>query len=326
MERLKSVVVLLLFVNSVALIPSSCTTGSEKKNKTKESLIIFHAGSLSVPFKRLADEFEKLHPNIELLMESAGSVECARKISELKKDCDIIASSDYTVIEDMLIPEYTDWYLNFAGNEMVIVFNKKSRMANAINEGNWYDILLKPEVFFGRSDPDLDPCGYRTLFTFQLAEKYYAKQGLAEKLTSKDLQYIRPKEVDLLALIESNTLDYIFIYKSVALQHQLDYLELPAEINQGNPELTAYYASATTQITSDKPGSLIEKRAIPMTYALSILKNAVNKEAAEDFVAFLLSAKGKAIIEESGQPWMNKVKNEQLRFLPEKLASEVQSF
>ena len=55
-------------------------------------------------------------------------------------------------------------------------------------------------------------------------EKLYGKQGLTEKDAVKNKDFIRPKEVDLVALIEANAADYMFQYKSVAIQHGLKYL------------------------------------------------------------------------------------------------------
>jgi molybdate/tungstate transport system substrate-binding protein len=49
-------------------------------------------------------------------------------------------------------------------------------------------------------------------------------------MVSKNKDFIRPKEVDLVALIESNAIDYMFQYKSVAIQHGLKYIELPKMI------------------------------------------------------------------------------------------------
>ena len=39
------------------------------------------------------------------------------------------------------------------------------------------DILLSDDVIYSRSDPDADPCGYRSVLTMMLAEKYYKKPG-----------------------------------------------------------------------------------------------------------------------------------------------------
>jgi molybdate/tungstate transport system substrate-binding protein len=168
---------------------------------------------------------------------------------------------------------------------------------------NWFDILLKDDVAYGRSDPNADPCGYRAVLTVKLAEKYYNKTDLAKELLAKDNQYIRPKETDLLALLESHNIDYIFLYRSVAQQHNLKYLVLPDEINLKNPEFAELYHSVTVDISGKKPGEFITKKGEPMVYGITVLKNAPNKEAAMKFVEFLLSKdKGMRIMEENGQP------------------------
>jgi len=168
---------------AILIRPSDSSGQSETKQK---ELIIFHAGSLSVPVKQIAQEYQKRNPDTKIFLESAGSLICARKITELKKPCDIIASSDYFVINELLIPDYASWSIRFATNEIVIAYQEKSKYSKEINPDNWMDILQKKDVIYSRSDPDSDPCGYRTVFTFMLAEKYYNKPGLAEKMSSKN--------------------------------------------------------------------------------------------------------------------------------------------
>jgi hypothetical protein len=56
--------------------------------------------------KKIAQEYEKRHPDTKIILDSAGSLVCARKITELKKPCDIIASSDYFVVREILPSEY----------------------------------------------------------------------------------------------------------------------------------------------------------------------------------------------------------------------------
>ena len=176
------------------------------------------------------------------------------RLPNLKKPCDIIASADYFVINELLIPDYASWSIRFATNEIVIAYQEKSKYSTEINADNWMDILQKNDVIYSRSDPDSDPCGYRTVFTFMLAEKYYQKPGLTEKMLSKNKDYIRPKEVDLVALIESNAIDYMFQYKSVAIQHGLKYIELPEEINLSDPSKNNIYSSVSTDVAGSKPG------------------------------------------------------------------------
>lgn len=271
-------------------------------NALNGKLIVFHAGSLSVPFKQMATEFNQTHPALEILLEPAGSRECARKISDLNRPCDVMASSDFCVIDDLLIPEHAAWNIRFAANEMAIVYHKASRRAADINRNNWHDILLDKNVIFGRSDPNTDPCGYRAIMTMQLAGLFYKNPAIPEKMLKKNLNYIRPKETDLLALLEAHAIDYIFLYRSVAQQHGLQYVPLPDEVNLKNDNLTDLYATATVEISGRKPGDVTIQTGAPMIYGITIPKNSPNPEAALAFVEFLLSKKGVAILETCGQP------------------------
>ncbi len=266
-------------------------------------LTIFHAGSLTVPFEKIIDGFKKENPGVEILKEIAGSRECARKISELKKNCDVFASADYMVIDQLLIPEYASWNLKFATNEMAIVYSPKSRRANEINQNNWFNILLDKKINIGRSDPNSDPCGYRTILALKLAEIYYNKKGLTEIITSKNQEYIRPKEVDLLALLEAGELDYIFLYRSVAEQHGLKFVTLPDKINLKSADLEDYYNQVSVELNGKTPGEKIFQRGASMVYGVTIPKNSKNPELAKKFLLYLLNAKkGLKVMDEMGQP------------------------
>jgi len=281
----------------------SCTGGQNSRQFITGDLVIFHAGSLSVPVKEIAGAFKKLNPGVNVLLESAGSVESARKITDLGRKCDILASADYKVIDQMLIPGHADWNIQFASNEMCIVFTDRSKFAEVINTGNWCDILAKPDVIYGRADPDSDPCGYRSVMTLQLSEKYYKKPGFAGRLAAKNLNFMRPKEVDLIALLETRSVDYIFLYKSVAIQHGLRYLELPREVNLADPGFANFYSTASVPINGKEPGQKVIMRGEPMIYGVTILRNAPNRTAALAFLEFMLAKdNGMKILERNGQP------------------------
>ncbi len=291
-----------LLIAAFAIILGSCGSNVKKDTLLTGELTIFHAGSLSLPMKAAVDSFKKINPNVTFKLESAGSVECARKITELGKACDIMASADYNVIDKLLIPQFASWNIPFAGNEMAIVYHDKSRFANEITKENWYDILLKQDVAYGRSDPNSDPCGYRTVMTVKLAEKLYLKPDLSKQILDKDNKYIRPKEVDLLALLESNTIDYIFLYKSVAIQHGLNYLELPQEINLSNIAFDELYKTVTVEVKGKTPESVITMVGEPMIYGLTIPKNSTNPKLAHEFVKYFLEANGgQSIMKKMGQ-------------------------
>jgi molybdate/tungstate transport system substrate-binding protein len=283
-------------------------------------LVIFHAGSLSMPMKEISAAFKKIHPEVNILMESAGSVDCARKVTDLNKSCDIIASADYKVIDNMLMPKYADWNIKFVSNEMSIVYTEKSRHAGEINAQNWYNLLLKKDVAFGRADPNADPCGYRAVMAIQLAEKFYNKPGLTGLLTSKDQNYMRPKEVDLLALLETQSVDYIFLYKSVAIQHNLKYLVLPGEVNLKEPKFADLYNTAVVSINGKEPGQQVKMKGEPMIYGVTMINTAPNKAVALAFLEFMLSKEhGIKILEKNGQPSVIPQQNAQFDKLPASL-------
>jgi molybdate/tungstate transport system substrate-binding protein len=303
---------------SVILITLTGGCGKKSFGKKKE-IIVFHAGSLSVPLKEISREYEKENPGVKILLEAAGSLVCARKITELKKPCDIMASADYFVINELLIPKYTDWSIRFATNEIVIAFLDKSKYSSEINASNWMDILLRKDVIFCRSDPDSDPCGYRTVFTFKLAEKYYKREGLTRDFLSKNHEFIRPKEVDLVALLESNAVDYMFQYKSVAIQHNLKYIRLPGEINLSDPQLNDIYRSVSLDVTGNSPKSLMKVTGDYINYSITVLNNAPSKEKAIDFLCFLLSDSGIQIFRKNGQDPIIPFTTEQADKLPVRL-------
>lgn len=265
-------------------------------------LIVFHAGSLSVPFRDLSELFTHGHPNVSVKAEAAGSRDTARKVSDLGRRCDVLGSADYKVVENLLMPEFADFNIRFATNCMGIAYTNASRMADKIGPESWPDVLLEPDVAFGRSDPDSDPCGYRTVMVFQLAERHYGRPALAERLEEKhDGRFIRPKETDLLALLEAGEIDYMFIYRSVARQHGLRFLELPDDVNLGSAELAEVYAAAQMKVTGKEPGEFLTRVGAPIVYSVTIPKNAPSPDLAEEYVALLLSPEGQRIMDGNGQ-------------------------
>ncbi len=327
-SALKSLFLLAVLVSAV--VAAGCISGgsaSTGSSGTKEeTLTIFHAGSLSVPLGQLEKDFsayaeKNLGYRVSFDDEASGSVMAVRKVTDLHKNADIVATADYTLIPQMLVPNYTDFYVLFATNEIVIAFTNGSKYANEINSTNWYEILAKPGVTFGFSNPNDDPCGYRSAMVMKLADLYYGKpifETLVEENTNihangthvyvpKDIQFktgkvvMRPKETDLVGLVESGSLDYFFIYKSVAEQHHLRYIELPDKINLRDFKLAGYYSQV--QITLGSTGKTITAK--PIVYGVTVLKNAPHRELAIEFLKYWLSSQGRSVFQKNYQDFLN---------------------
>lgn len=292
--------------------------------KRREELIIFHASTFSRAINDLVNEFKKIHPQIKVITESSGSREACFKVSQLKRRADILALADYLVIEDLLMPEYADWFIKFAGNQMVICFTEHSKYGDEINKDNWYEILSRPEVKIGRINPDLAPLGYRTLMLWQLADIYYQ-----EKIDGKCIYealyqncpptQVRHEEVELLPLLQNLALDYVFQYLSIAKQHNLKYITLPKEINLSCPDFDSFYRQAKVTLTGKKKGEFSTVYGCSIAYAVTIPKDSLNYRAALEFLKFLLGEEGKKIIQRNHFEVLSKAIASDISKIPQEL-------
>lgn len=282
----RTVRVLLAVLTLTAGCAGSDSTGPRR-------LVVFTAGSLARPMRAALDTFAA-QTNTRIDLESAGSLETARKLTELGKIPDVIALADEEVFPKLLMPRFTTWYARFARNRMVITYTNRSRYADRLSEESWRDVLTRADVQVGRSDPNLDPAGYRTLLVFQLAERHYGEPGLAARLlTSAPKRNMRAKEVELVALLQAGELDYAWNYESVAQAAGLRYLILPSAVDLGADADSSIYAAASVNVLGASRGDTIRMIGSSIRYAVSIPTDAPHRQTAEQFVAWLLGERGR---------------------------------
>ena len=292
--------------------PGTTAGASNSTPAKKVTLNVLAAGTLNVPFKQIDAAFEAKYPNVTVHPQFGGSVKMVKQVTDLKEPADLVAVADYTVIPKYMFgnggkQKYTDWYAGFASNEITFVYTDKSKGQDKITPDNWYKVLAEKGVQIGRSNPDTDPSGYQTLQMLNLAEKYYKAPGLSQNiLANAPKANIRDTETELLSALQAGQIDYLAIYKSDALQHKLKYLQLPAQINLGDPKYSDSYKEATVQT---KNGNLA---GMPIVYALTIPNNAANAEWAQKYAAFILGPDGQAIFQKDGfgilpKPYANDV-------------------
>lgn len=267
-------------------------------------MTVLHAGSLSAPMAKMASAFAAAHPKVDIRREGGGSAELVRMISELGRPADIMISADHAVIDTHLIPDFAAVNIIFAGNQMVLCHTPGSKFAKEITGDNWHEILCRPGVAWSHSDPELDPCGYRSLMVLQLAEIVYDMPGLYQDLmATRPEGNIRPMPAELMALLKSGSLDYAWEYLSVAVQHGLEYVPLDARINLSDPACDDFYAQAKVEVRGKGPGGAVTHVGASITYGAALLKDAPNRDAAAAFLAYMLDPRGGLqILRELGQP------------------------
>ena len=306
----------------------------------KRQVKLIYAGSLIVPFERLAAEFERAHPGVDVLTESHGSIQVLRHVTELGDRMDFVASADEQLIPPLMYDRedeetgepYASWYCTFATNRMVLAISPKSPLVGELTAENWYRRLAQPDVRFGLADPRFDAAGYRALMLLQLAEREYddpylfedmmmgrftspvtvtRRAGGVDVIEVPEILETRPggnlvlrgASIQLVALLESGDLDCAFEYESVARQHGLDYVRLPQTIDLGEAGRRADYRRVEVKLDFQRFASVKPVfRGDVIRYALTIPANAPEPGLANDFVAFLLSDEGRRILESDSQP------------------------
>ncbi|MEP0844111.1 MAG: substrate-binding domain-containing protein [Phycisphaerae bacterium] len=268
----------------------------------KKTLRVFAADSLAQSLPRIKRAFEKEHPDIHLEIEFQGSVVLLRLVP--LRRCDVAIVADARLVERMLRPHTATWVAKFATTEMVIAYTDASKYAAQITPDNWYDVLLRKDVHYSHGDPTQDPCGYFALLCWKLAERHYAAETgnrrLYDELKSGcDPRHVRADALELVSVLESKTAyDYAFVYRCLAVDHRLPCVRLPRAINLGDVGSESQYAQVQTEVPSYR-GGVETVSGSCITFGATIPENCGNREAAEEFVRFVLSEKARAILNDS---------------------------
>jgi molybdate/tungstate transport system substrate-binding protein len=292
----------------LCLLVSACGTGSAATTPAVRSggtVQVMYAASLeSIMEHQLNTAFSQAS-GYTFAGEAKGSLALANEIKGHLRRPDIFISASPGVNTQLMGAangKYVSWYVNFARSELVIGYNPGSRFAadfQAAAAGSipWYQVLAKPGLRLGRTDPQLDPKGQATLYLMELAEQYYRQPGLRQHILGSDenASQVFPEE-ELVTRLGTGQLDAGFFYINEARAGHIAFLTLPEQINLGNPSLSATYATATW--TNPQNGQV--SHGGPVVYTVTIPSTVRNQAGAQAFVAFLLSPAGQNLLQSSG--------------------------
>jgi molybdate/tungstate transport system substrate-binding protein len=250
----------------IAVAVAGC--GSQQTQAAKPPITIFAAASLARPMTLLTHSFEN-RSRVSALVELGGSLEHARKVTELGRIPDVLMLADDEVIAS-LAPTHIDWYVRVATTRLVVAYTRRSRYANEVDADEWWRVLSRRDVSVGRADPAIAPAGRHALTLLRRAETYYQQPRLADRLLGQaSLKYVRPNATELAALLETGEVDYILEYESVARQYGFLFVTLPEDL------------------------------AVRVLYGVSVPRAAARASDGVDFVAHLLSPDGKRILRDA---------------------------
>lgn len=237
-----------------------------------------------------------------------GAYGMARLLASHKIEADVFVSITPGPMEILKKAGLIDEAVPVASTSMVIAYSPKGKHAAQFDkagqkkDGAWLKLLAQKDVYFGRTDPYVDPKGQNIVFSLMLAEKYYNIPGKADEiLGSLQNPEQTHQEGGLLMRLESGQVDAAAGYESEVRSAHLPYVALPDEINLSNPAMAKKWYDTVSFTIKDSKGQDEVLHTQPMVFYAAVLKNAPDgTEQGKEFVAFMQSTEGQKIFKEFG--------------------------
>lgn len=239
--------------------------------QTAATVSVLYAGSLVTPMEGPIKSALQAR-GINFQGEPGGSKKLANFIMAGVRSPDAFISVDPALVASLgsRVASAT----TFAGTSLGVGWADNSKFAAqlasaAAGKEPLEQALSSPGIVIGRTDPQLDPKGVYTIAGVTI----WLGTGGERKLLgdAENPSQIFPEE-DLLARIETGQADAGFFYRTEAIARHLHFLPLPG-------------AAALT----DK-----------ITYTLAVMKKPPHPVEAAAFAAFILTGKGRTILERAG--------------------------
>ena len=295
---------LLSGVLSVLLLCGSPTAAQAGQSQGSGPVNVMYAATLVGTFENHVGPAFDDATGFQFQGEGKGSIALANLIKSEVRTPDIYVSADPSVNQILQGPangNFVSWWVPFATTEMVIAWSPQSKFAadfDAAKAGTrtFESVLEEPGLRFGRTDPGIDPKGYRTVFLFQLDEQRIGDSTLSRNILGEPENPSQLfLEEQLVARLQTGELDAGAFFEVEAIEAGLPYLTLPSEINQGDVSLADHYATATYTIDQGTTYT-----GSPIVYTLTIPSTVRNRPGALAFAQFLLGEQGQAVLAAEG--------------------------
>jgi len=233
---------------------------------------VFHADSLAGPMRELKKAFEAKNPSATINFTSGTSRQLADRILA-GESCDVFAPSSPAIADELVSKNAAGWSVVFSANEMVVITAK----------GNPQGIrqiadLAKPGVTFVRITGEQDLGTGRTIEFLKRATAAEGKPELAQKIiAAAAVDPTKHNSVpDTVRVVKEGKAAAGVVYYSaaVATKNDVEIVRFPADVNLSNA----------------------------IQNAATVPANAKNPKEATEFVRFILSGQGQAILLQAGQP------------------------
>jgi molybdate/tungstate transport system substrate-binding protein len=228
---------------------------------------------------------------------SSGDLEADIAASEIRPNVfQSVGGDNITPLE----PKFTNWYIQYAGTEMVVAYNPNGKYASqfkAIADGSkplsdLFTLLQTPGLKLGRTDPNIDPQGRDFIYMLELAQAYYhlPSDTVAKILGTTDFGTASSPQIyaesSLDSTLQSGQLDAASAFVTQAIELHLAYVPLVPQINLCCNAYAAMYKTASIMVKSGT------KHGSPQVIDITMVGTPT--DAGTAFVKYTLSSAGLA--------------------------------
>jgi molybdate/tungstate transport system substrate-binding protein len=313
--------------------PSKSPTSSAKAAARTGTASVAYASSLEYLNEKVAGpEFQSVAGGFKYSGQgnSSGALESDIAAGEIHPNVfESVGADNITPLE----PKFTKWYVQYAGTQIVVAYNPKSKYApqlKAIADGkkpikDLFTLMETPGFKLGRTDPNIDPQGRDFIYMLELAQKYYhlpadtVTKIIGSPIASPSSSQIYA-ESSLDSTLMSGQLDASSAFITQAVELHMPYIKLPVAINLSSFADAAQYAKATITI-SPPGGPKTLKTGSPQVIDITLIGKPT--PAAIAFVAYTLSQPGLAQYKQGGFTLLKPTLTGPSSAVPSQISSEL---
>ncbi len=254
------VIVLAVLVVGVGIYAGYSYYHSDHSNP----LIVYSADAYVAESNYLLSGYHNASGASVLKAKGGGSFTDAREISQGDPANAFISVSRSSYEKSYLGPRYSGWAVAFASDQLVLAYTseysnltEKTLVKNIVdqfgtalennnphNYSQAYNNLTSGKVTVGISNPSSDPAGLRGWISLEIAGKLYAGNENYYTTAIMKNQGVRnsTSAAELVSPLTTGNIQFLFIYRSVAVSEHLPFIELSNYTNFGNASMASFYS------------------------------------------------------------------------------------
>ena len=255
-------------MTSSVMMPST-TMSSTMMSSTSSPLILYSADSFVIEATMLESAFTNSTGIPMAPPKSGGSLLLASEIAQGNPVSVFISLSHGAVTAAHLGNQSSGWAIAFASDQMTLAYSNATLQNSAGNAtvaacnsavatnttatwNNCFTMLTSGSVKVGSGNPNADPSGYRGWIVLEAAGQAYASNSsfYEDRLISNNGNITAASAADLIAPLQTGQIQFLWIYKSSAIAHNLNYLQLSGQVNLGESKYSSFYSQFSYQLAT----------------------------------------------------------------------------